>query len=61
MTATVKELMKSVYVCHSYPKNRSGTVFYGPQCVLFKVIAVMLDQIFSFCYISKYTSSRCSA
>jgi len=28
----MKELLKSVHVCQSYRKNKSGT-FYGPRCV----------------------------
>ena len=34
MTAAVKELLKQVHVCQSYPKNNSGTVFCGLQCIL---------------------------
>jgi len=28
----VKELLKSVLICQSYRKNKSGTFFYGPRC-----------------------------
>jgi len=28
----VKELLKSVNICQSYRKNKSGTFFNGPRC-----------------------------
>jgi len=30
---TVKELLKSVHICQSYPKNITCTFFYGPRCM----------------------------
>jgi len=33
----VKTLRKSVNICQSYRKNKSGTFFYGPQCILASV------------------------
>ena len=30
----MKELLKSVHICRSYCKNKSGTFFYGPRCSL---------------------------
>ena len=32
MNIVVKKLRKSVNICQSYRKNKSGTFFYGPQC-----------------------------
>jgi len=29
----VKELLKSVHICQSYPKNITCTFFYGPRCI----------------------------
>jgi len=29
----VKELLKSVQICQSYRKNKTGTFFYGPRCM----------------------------
>jgi len=33
MNPKVKELLKSVHICQSYRKNKSGTFFYGPCTV----------------------------
>jgi len=30
----VNKLLKSVHICQSYRKNKSGTFFYGPRCSL---------------------------
>jgi len=30
----LKELLKSVHICQSYRKNKSGTFFYGPRCII---------------------------
>jgi len=32
MNPKVKELLKSVHICQSDRKNKSGTFFYGPRC-----------------------------
>ena len=34
-TPKVKELLKSVHICQSYRKNKSGTFFSGPRCTGF--------------------------
>ena len=41
MTVTVKELIKSVHICHSYHKNKSHTFFYGLLCRLKCCIAAV--------------------
>jgi len=28
-----KKLLKSVHICQSYRKNKSGTFFNGPRCI----------------------------
>jgi len=33
MNPKVKELLKSVHICQSYRKNKSGTFFNGPRCI----------------------------
>jgi len=30
----MKKLRKSVNICQSYRKNKRGTFFYGPLCIL---------------------------
>ena len=33
LNIVVKKLRKSVSICQSYRKNKSGTFFYGPRCI----------------------------
>jgi len=33
----VKELLKSVHICQSYRKNKSGTFFNGPRCIMMEI------------------------
>jgi len=37
--ATVEELLKSVYICQSYCKNKSGTVFLNTVYILTESIS----------------------
>jgi len=37
----VKELLKSVYICQSYCKNKSGTLF-EEQCIITRASLVMI-------------------
>jgi len=38
----VKEWLKSVLNCRSYPKNKLGIRFFGPPCILFNCIHLPL-------------------
>ena len=43
----MKELLKSVHICQSYRKNKSGTFFYGPRCISAFWLLVLMHAVWS--------------
>jgi len=62
----VKKLPKSVNIFQSYRKNKSGTFFYGPRCILNKFITLVAppsdkinNSIYSLAKSSETTAFKC--
>ena len=53
----MKKLRKSVYICQSYQKNKSGTFFYGPWCIV-TLMLVDVEPLLSYKPF-KSTESQC--
>jgi len=53
----VKKLRKSVNICQSYHKNKSGTFFYGPRCTYllpfkFRFVGLLPSVLLRCCWVA---------